>query len=602
MKQQRHAILYITTPVLCLVLGFALIISQSGLPLDPRPLRLEALSASAQAEQTGGFDVLLLRQEEESPLLTTVRDTLAEMRLGYGESDSLSADALSRYDTVLVCDSALPALEGEGAVTLLNWVNQGGHAGFLCVPSVDSYLRIVSHKLGIMDGGREYREYNGLRVMPGVLDAFDGLTMNEELSDFSLSLRLEDDCRVLMITDDEAATPLLWTRQIGQGRVAVCNHTLIGGKDSRGHVIMTLRALEDVLVYPIINAGMIFIDDFPAPQPEGFDEMLQSQYGLSIQGFFRNHWWPDMKALSRRLGLRYTGVLVETYNRQMTPPFLPDTEEHALIRYYASELLQSGGEIGLHGYNHQPLCLDGWQYADEDYVTWASEENMAQAVEALVRYGRSFLPQAAFTSYVPPSNYLSVEGQRVLLRTVPELSVISGLYLPEDGVNALVQEFREEDDGSISVPRVTSGFSMDDYVTLVAAGELSLHGVFSHFIHPDDVLDVERGALLGWERMRDDFTASLEEIMAAYPALRWCTASEAASAVQRYDRLGVTRQWNENTLTLHLSSFYDEAWLCLCADAMPSHVEGAECYPTGQGCLWLRATQDTVRLEWEGGI
>lgn len=131
---------------------------------------------------------------------------------------------------------------------------------------------------------------------------------------------------------------------------------------------------------------------------------------------------------------------------------------------------------------------------------------------------------------------------------------------------------------------------------------LSLHGVFSHFIHPDDVLDVERGALLGWERMRDDFTASLEEIMAAYPALRWCTASEAAAAVQRYDRLGVTRQWNENTLTLHLSSFFDEAWLCLCADAMPSHVEGAECYPTGQGCLWLRATQDTVRLEWEGGI
>ena len=512
MKQQRHAILYITTPVLCLVLGFALIISQSGLPLDPRPLRLEALSASAQAEQTGGFDVLLLRQEEESPLLTTVRDTLAEMRLGYGESDSLSADALSRYDTVLVCDSALPALEGEGAVTLLNWVNQGGHAGFLCVPSVDSYLRIVSHKLGIMDGGREYREYNGLRVMPGVLD------------------------------------------------------------------------------------------DFPAPQPEGFDELLQSQYGLSIQGFFRNHWWPDMKALSRRLGLRYTGVLVETYNKQMTPPFLPDTEDHALIRYYASELLQSGGEIGLHGYNHQPLCLDGWQYADEDYVTWASEENMAQAVEALVRYGRSFLPQAAFTSYVPPSNYLSVEGQRVLLRTVPELSVISGLYLPEDGINALVQEFREEADGSISVPRVTSGFSMDDYVTLVAAGELSLHGVFSHFIHPDDVLDVERGALLGWERMRDDFTASLEEIMAAYPALRWCTASEAAAAVQRYDRLGVTRQWDDNTLTLHLSSFFDEAWLCLCADAMPSHVEGAECYPTDGGCLWLRATQDTVRLEWEGGI
>ncbi|MBQ8130705.1 MAG: DUF2194 domain-containing protein [Clostridia bacterium] len=600
MRQQRHAILYITTPVLCLVLGFALIVSQSGMPMEARPLRLEALAPTAQNTQAAGFDVLVLRQEE-SPLLDTVCDTLKQMRLGYQVSGTLDAASLGRFRTVLVCSSALTALEGEGAVTLMNWVAEGGHLALMSVPSVDSWLPIVSHKLGIMDGGKEYREYGSLRPAPGAMDVFGGLVMDEELSDYALSLRLEGDCRVLMTTADAAQTPLLWTREIGRGRVAVCNHTLIGGKDSRGHVVMTLRALEGVLVYPIVNAGMIFIDDFPAPQPEGFDEMLQSQYGMSIQGFFRNHWWPDMKALARRFGLRYTGVLVETYNRQMEPPFLPDSEDHGLIRYYASELLQSGGEVGLHGYNHQPLCLDGWQYAGEDYETWASEENMAMAVEALARYGRSFLPEAVFTSYVPPSNYLSPEGQRVLLRTVPDLAVISGLYLPEDGVNALVQEFREETDGSISVPRITSGFSMDSYLKLVASGELALHGVFSHFIHPDDVLDVERGAMQGWEGMRNDFTASLEEITAAYPALRWCTASEAAAAVQRYDRLGVERQWENGALTLHLDAFYDEAWLCLSADRAPSRVSGAECYPAGSGCLWLRAVQDTVRLEWEDG-
>ena len=600
MRQQRHAILYITTPLLCLALGFALIVSQSGLPLEARPLRLETLSVSAQAEQTGGFDVLLLSQEP-SPLLDTVCDTLDEMRLGYRISDQLDANTLLKIRTVLVCSPALSALEGEGAVTLFNWVNNGGRLALMCVPSVDSWLRIVSHKLGIMDGGRDYREYTALRMAPGTLNLFDGLTMDEELSDFALSLRLEGDCRVLMTTADEAATPLLWTRDVGLGRVAVCNHTLIGGKDSRGHVIITLRALEDKLIFPIVNAGMVFIDDFPAPQPEGFDELIQQQYGMSIQGFFRNHWWPDMKTLSRRFGLRYTGVLVETYNRQMEPPFQPDTEDHALLRYYASELLQSGGEVGLHGYNHQPLCLDGWQYAGEDYTTWSTEANMSEAVKELVRYGRSFLPEAAFTSYVPPSNYLSAEGQRVLLRTVPELSVISGLYLPEDGVNALVQEFREESDGSISVPRITSGFSIDSYIRLVTSGEMMLHGVYSHFIHPDDVLDVERGAELGWERMRDDFTDSLEEITSAYPALRWCTASEAAAAVQRYDRLGVERRWTGSALELKLSSFYEEAWLCLYTNELPSRVTGAESFPAGEGCLWLRATQDTVRLEWEGG-
>jgi len=358
------------------------------------------------------------------------------------------------------------------------------------------------------------------------------------------------------------------------------------------------RALEDVLVYPIINAGMIFIDDFPAPQPEGFDEELKAQYGLSTQSFYRSHWWPDMKRLSSRYGLRYTGVLIETYNDLVTPPFLPDSEDASLIRYYASELLQSGGEMGLHGYNHQPLCPDGWPYAGEGYRTWPSGEAMGAAVRELVRYGTSFLPETSFTSYVPPSNYLSPEGQKVLLENVPELEAISGLYLPEDGVHALVQEFREEADGSVSVPRVTSGFSMDAYQRLVAAGELGLHGVFSHFIHPDDVLDEDRGALLGWEQMRNDFDAELSEVTKAFPSLRWCTATEAAAAVQRADRLQVERIREQDRLTLRLSPFYDEAWLCLCAEEPPARIEGAELFPQS-GCFWLKATRDTVILEWD---
>ena len=378
----------------------------------------------------------------------------------------------------------------------------------------------------------------------------------------------------------------------------VCNHSLIQGKDMRGLASSLLCGLEDVLVYPIINAGMVFIDDFPAPQPEGYDALIQQQFGMSIQSFYRNHWWPDMKGFARRHGVRYTGVLVETYNKTMKAPFVPDNEDNSLIRYYASELLQSGGELGLHGYNHQPLCLTGWQYADEDYITWESEQDMEGAVKELVRYGHSFLPDAVFTSYVPPSNYLSDEGQAVLVKAVPTLEAISGVYLPEDGINARVQEYHENPDGTVPVPRITSGFSLGEYVKVVAAGEMNLHGVFSHFIHPDDVLDEERGALLGWEQLRQDFEDALAEITEAWPALRWCTATEAAAAVQRFDRLGIDRVWeDEKTLLLSLTDFYDEAWLCLSA-IRPARVTGAELYEAS-GCFWLRCTEPAIRLEWE---
>ena len=601
MKLQNQIVLFISTPVLCLLLGLLLIISHKGMPLAERPAELDQLETEDATSEEVQTEVLLLANTD-SELLQTVQDVLDEMRIGWRRSDHLGEAMLSGIHTVLICQDDLPDLNGEQGVRLINWVAQGGRLGLMAVPDVDSWLSIVGHKLGIQDYNTEYIAYHAMKMEAGTLPVFDGLVMDEELEDYALPVVLEEDCRVWMTAEDAGDIPLLWTREIGAGRVIVCNHTLINGKDSRCHVIMTLCALESVLVYPIVNAGMIFIDDFPAPQPEGFDQRLQEQYGLSIQGFYRNHWWPDMKTLTKSYGLRYTGVLVETYNQNMHAPFVPDAEDNSLIRYYASELLQSGGEIGLHGYNHQPLCPNGWVYAGEDYKTWDSAEDMAGATSELLRYGKSFLPDTEFTSYVPPSNYLSPEGKQVLLDTVPTLRAISGLYLPETGVNALVQEFEECEDGSISVPRITSGFSMDCYLEMVAAGELSLHGVFSHFIHPDDVLDDERGALLGWKQLYGDFQATLDEITRCYPALRWCTATEAAAAVQRYNRLGVTRRWEGHTLVLELSSFYDEAWLCLWAEEPPTEVVGAEIYEAGGGSLWLRATEDCVELKWDGGV
>ena len=593
---KRHYPLFcLLVPVLCLMLSMTLIVSHKGLPMEPRPPRLERLTSNDQIPPQA-VEVLLLT-EGENPVLSTVQDTLDEMRIGWSVSDTPDDAALEGVRTVLVCASDLESLTGEGAVHLIRWVEEGGWLGLMIAPSMDGWMQIAGRKLGIVDYASEYYNYHALGTSPEAMSIFQDMVFDVDLSDFALMVRLEEDCRVLMRTGDDVAAPLLWTRDLGKGRVAVCNHSLISGKDARGYVTMTLAALEDVLVYPIINAGMVYIDDFPAPQPEGYDDLIQEQFGMSIQGFYRNHWWPDMKRFAREYGVRYTGVLVETYNQTMEPPFVPDTEDNALIRYYASELIQSGGEVGLHGYNHQPLCPDGWHYVDEDYKTWNSTENMSLAVKELLRYGRSFLPEASFTCYVPPSNYLSPEGQQVLVNNVPALTAISGVYLPEDGIDALVQEYRESPDGTVQVPRVTSGFSMDSYQKMEMAGELALHGVFSHFIHPDDVLDEERGALMGWEKMSEDFSDMLEEVIGAYPALRWCTATEAAAAVQRYSRLGVTRSWSGNQLTLHLDGFVDEAWLCLSAKAAPTAVENAEVFRAGND-LWLRAMQDTVTLDW----
>ncbi|MBE0600640.1 MAG: DUF2194 domain-containing protein, partial [Firmicutes bacterium] len=375
--------------------------------------------------------------------------------------------------------------------------------------------------------------------------------------------------------------------------------TLMVNKGGRGFAVSTLYALEDTIVYPIINAGMIFIDDFPAPQPAGFNESLKDQFGYDIQGFFRNHWWPDMKQLCWDLGVRYTGLLIETYNDNVTGPFTANRLNDALLKYYAAELLHSGGELGLHGYNHMPLCPEGFDFGDIDYKPWPSTLNMAQSLSELSRYGKTLFLDAHYQTYVPPSNFLSDVGRQTVLSTLPNIKVIAGLYLAETGVDALVQEFDEADDGSINVPRITAGFEIDDFMKFVTAQELVLHGVYSHFIHPDDILDSQRSRELGWTTLYSLFSKHLTDMHETYPPLRFFTAAEGAAAVQRYDRLSVKRDMGETEMTLTLSNFYDEAWLAFRSRVTPASITGGEFFKIAEGFYWIRADEPVVKVRWE---
>lgn len=607
--KKKHSLLAVAGPVVILSLLLVVVLaSQRGMRAPQQAQRVEQLPLQQEEEAAPALALQPEEQAMQTLVLTgqeeifqeTLLTTLNQMNIPYHALNIAQFDPemLEKVELMLICTSDLSPISGEEMVAVFDWVNAGGRFALMMIPDNGTTFQIISHKLGIDEIGGEYEVYHALQYVDGFVPVYNDRVLDTGLEDYTLSVFLSEDCDVYMKTADEHAIPLLWARDQGEGRVAVFNTALMQGRMERGYALEVLYALCDTLCYPVINAGMIFIDDFPAPQPSGFDEALKAQFGYDVQGFYRNHWWPDMKELTWLYGLRYTGVLVETYNRTVEPPFEPDSEDRTLIQYYMSELLQSGGEVGLHGYNHQPLCPDGFQYADEDYITWPSIQNMRLATAELLRYGQSILPYASFTTYVPPSNYLSQEGQQAVLDAAPDVTTISGLFLPEDGVDALVQEF-EETENTISVPRISYGFTVDAYNELAIAHELMLQGVFSHFIHPDDVLDIERGADLGWTRMYEDFTALLEKITQAYPPLRWYTASEGAAAVQRYDRVQVARQWEDGALVLYLQSFYDEAWLALRCETPPAAVENAELFELSEGFYWLRATDAQVRITWE---
>ena len=166
------------------------------------------------------------------------------------------------------------------------------------------------------------------------------------------------------------------------------------------------------------------------------------------------------------------------------------------------------------------------------------------------------------------------------------------------GVQHGTQEFEVADDGIVEQPRIISGAILDDYMQMAALSELNMHFVNSHFMHPDDLLDKDRGAALGWEKLR----ARLDEYMTwmneSAPSLRNLTGSELAGAVQRYGALTVDKEITDQEIRIHLGNFYDEAYLMVrINDGTPGQVTGGELTNVTGNLYLLHAQESEVVIE-----
>ena len=360
--------------------------------------------------------------------------------------------------------------------------------------------------------------------------------------------------------------------------------------------------LCDATAYPVINGAVFYLDDFPSPVPGGDGTYIRRDYSMSIADFYSKVWWPDLMKLAQKYSIRFTGVMIENYEDDTVdaPTRQPDTQQ---FRYFGSLLLRQGGEVGYHGYNHQPLVLPDTDYKDlYSYRQWPGEDAIVAAMDELIAFQKIVLPHTDGSVYVPPSNILSAAGRQVLGSKVPQIRTIASTYF-EDGTDLpYVQEFGVASDGMVEEPRIVSGGMVGDtYMRLAAMNELNMHYVSTHFMHPDDLLDVDRGAEEGWEVYKGGFEDYLKWLSAAAPDLRKQTGTECAGAIQRYSQLTVTTESTPTEWTLTLGNFVDEGWLFFRAnEGTPGRVTGGELTHLTGNLYLLKANADTIHIEKKG--
>ncbi len=598
-----------------IAMAAVLLIERAGVQYSAGQHKLGMLAAAdatpASSAIFGQKPTCLVISDSDQDGVEDVKDQfdqiLLDMKIAHRDVDIATdgADAipsLTSFDRVIVLMPSLDAL-GMRLTDLMSWVSAGGSLMLGMTPESSGYLQAIAPKLGIDTVGYEYTTAES--IVPSK-DFMIGGGQRYEFSDpfkSSLLVSLRETAHVWAKTGDTGA-PLVWSSDCGSGHTVVCNIGIYD-KVMRGFYAAAISLLGDATAYPVINSAVFYLDDFPSPVPSGDGTYIKRDYGLSIADFYTKVWWPDLQKLAQKYDIRYTGAMIENYEdvvNQVEPVRQSDTTQ---FRYFGGMLLQMGGELGFHGYNHQPLVLSDTDYGMlYDYNTWKNKETLVAALNELIAFQDEVLPNAHGSVYVPPSNILSARARKIIGEDVPRIKTIASTYF-EDGTDLpYVQEFGVSSDGIVEQPRVVSGGMVDDsYMRLAAVSELNMHYVSIHFMHPDDLLDPDRGAKEGWEVYKGGLTDYLDWLTTSAPDLRQQTGSECSGAIQRFSSVTVSVDTSDDAWTLSLGNFHDEAWFMFRANnGEPGSVSGGEITHLTGNLYLVKATDKTVTIERrEGG-
>ena len=554
----------------------------AGLPLTESG-QYKSLETAAVGEH---YLILQDADEEVSmPLADNLDRTIRYMKKKVTRmtlTDAVEDIPFSTYTAVLFALEDLNRLPDVEA--MIRYVENGGAVLLAERPLDNEAFRFMYRKLGIYEKDATHQTL-GMTLKTELLLGGVGFSIRERFANNSLPVRLESDCVVHAVSLD--GNPIIWSRRSGLGRYGVVNGQFLKEKDQRGLIPGILHMLSDnATLYPILNVAMVHVDDFPAPVPEGVSEWIYPVYHLNTADFFRQVWWPDMLAISAQYGYKYTAFVIGSYKSDLSGTNQPSLYPGSLgnLSVYGRELLRSGGELGIHGFNHQPLLLDDVEDPVMDYVLWPSQADMIRSLQGADAFVRSIYQRYEVRGYVPPSNVLGTSGREALPKALGGLRVIASEYTGYD--YSYVQEFGRGTDGVLEMPRFTSDYTDNNENWWYVLNMVSLHGAFIHFVHPDDVLDPDRNYGKTWEQLRSSFDALLGRVREDFPWLAPVTLSEGAVELERY--LDVRPLFEITDTRIHgaLSGFRDHAWFILRTDAMPVRPVGCTVTPL-HGDAWL---------------
>jgi len=454
---------------------------------------------------------------------------------------------LKKYSALILYARQAPKLTEELILqNLRNYVQEGG--GFVVMRHIE--IPFLSDLFGIEEKRSENDlKAEGLYLSESFLPGAQFLSYSEDdLSTGALDVRLSSSTVTLgkALTKNDLypkGIPIVWLNSYGLGRVVYWNANYLGLISMRGVLLYSLLWSQPIAVYSIVNIESVMIDDCPQPVYNTYKEPIRSTLNLTDTDFYLNVWWNDIEELSRKYGLHYTFYAIFNYDAKREEPF--DGKEFTYGKNHASaklgrRILAHNFELGLHGYNHQPLVN-----SSEKFTNWKDLKSMKKSLQAAKDLWAQVFPDAeSVFSYAAPMNAIDAQGKAALCEVFPSIRVLSTVLddLEEEGASVLEFGTDKDEPRLFSIPRLTSGYVLSQGVKNYLIGGLAVFGVWTHFIHPDDVFD-RYGMTMKldlkkkdwkWEEVRNSMDSMFAFVRTHYPWLRDMSVRDAYYELKKY--------------------------------------------------------------------
>lgn len=560
----------------------------------------EQISPELLSNVTSEKILVVSSDEDVENITANLTKTLDYMKKDY---DSIKASQfaefdISKYENIILLIGDIDSI--GNTEKLFNFVAADKNIFFANGLYEGTGIQNISKNLGISKIGT-YVEAEGIKMLENVLMKSKGIEIKDNVIVSNSSLNVELTNEVKTYATDSYGLPLLWSNKYGDGNIFYFNGTMLREKENRGFISGVLSLMNTDDIYPIINAKVDYIDDYPSPIPDGEDANITKEYGLDIKRFYKEIWWSDMLKVSAQNNMKYTGVFIASYNNEvndLSKTKIDLSEED--FEYYARELFSSGGELGLHGYNHQPLKTEEFKNKDLGYSPWVDSKTMTEGVNKALDFVNEELNGYYIRSYVPPSNIITEEGINALQAASKDIKIISSVYSSDASSDGYSQELEATDNGTINLPRMTSGYEFTDDVKWSILNSANLNGYVSHFVHPDDVLDSVRSANKSWKDLSSEFGNMNNFVFTNYEWLNATTASEAAKQLVSYQNTKVSYEKTKDYINIYCDNFTGPIYFIFRTTKEIGHTEDCDVNKIDGNTYLVKAKKSISKINLVG--